>query len=146
MKTIIVAAIALVAMSFTRSTLKTSAPARAITAFGDWDEVGDKALDFTTGNETILFPSISKDYNQLKIRVTEGTLRVFDVKLYYDDGEFQTITMNQNFRDGGESRTLELTAPGHALVKFEFTYDVNVSDRGHKARLTVLCRNKVKKS
>ena len=94
MKTIIVAAIALVAMSFTRSTLHRSAPTHAVTAFGDWDEVGDKALDFTTGNETILFPSISKDYNQLKLRVTEGTLRVFDVKLYFDNGAFQTITMN----------------------------------------------------
>src|SRR6185436_20369374 len=54
-----------------------------------WFLLGDKKVGFSADHDVIRFGNWKDDVRQLKIRVTDGPLHMYDMKVYFDNGGVQ---------------------------------------------------------
>lgn len=126
------ALIAIMLFSFT--TVKQSS-----TCPGRWKFIGDKNVSFGLDRDVIHTGNINDDFRQLKIRVTDGPLKMYDMKVYFDNGDVQDVSIRTDIRQGGESRVIDLNGGLRHISKIEFWYETKGFARG-KARVAVLGR------
>ena len=107
---------------------------------GDWFFLGDKKVGFGVDHDVIRFGNWKDDVRQIKLKITDGPLRVYDIKVYFDNGEFQTIALKSRFNQGGESRVIDLVGGLRHLDRIEFTYETRGFAKG-RSRVAVWGRN-----
>ena len=125
-----IAAIAVAAYAFT--------PAKSNK--GSWFFLGDKSVGFGVDHDVIRFGNWKDDVRQIKIRVTDGPLKMYDMKIHFDNGGTQDVTLRNRFNQGSESRIIDLDGGLRHLSKIEFTYETKGFARG-RARVAVWGRN-----
>ena len=90
---------------------------------GPWKFLRDKNVSFGVDRDVILFGDLRDDFRQLKIRVTDGPLKMYDMKIHFDNGDVQDVSLRKHFRQGSESRVIDLNGGMRHLSKIEFTYE-----------------------
>ena len=101
----------------------------------DWKFIGDKIAAF--GVDRDVLPVRGNDaYSQLKIRVTGAPLHLIDMDIYFENGEKMNVPIKSNFRQGQESRVIDLPGGVRQLKKIEFLYETKGFRKG-KARIAV---------
>ena len=113
----------------TLSTNTTSIPA-------PWKFIADKQVGFAVDHDVILFGDLKDDFRQLKLKVTDGPLKVYDMKVHFDNGSVQDVSLRTHIPQGGESRVIDLDGGLRHLRKIEFWYETKGFLRG-KARVAV---------
>lgn len=108
---------------------------------GDWKFIGDKIVDYGYDRDVIQLGNIRDDFRQIKIRVTDAPLRIFDMKIHYDNGSVQDVTLRKVIPQGGESLVIDLVGNVRHLKKIEFRYKPGA--RGSKGRARVAVWGKV---
>ncbi len=131
---IAMAAVFSLTASFT--TTKTSQTAKA----GDWFFLEDKKVGFGVDHDVIHFGNWKDDVRQLKLRITDGPLKMYNMVIYFDNGTTQNVSMRFRFAQGSESRVIDLDGGLRHLTKIEFTYETKGFARG-RARVAVWGRN-----
>ena len=124
----------IVCLLFSVATLNcstTQRPARA-----DWRFIADKWVNYGLDRDVILFGDLKDDFRQLKIRVTDAPLKIYDLKIYFDNGDVQDVSLKLLFRQGDESRVIDLNGGLRHLRKIEFWYETKGVRKG-KARVAV---------
>jgi hypothetical protein len=112
----------------------------AETKAGEWYFLGDKTVGFGVDHDVIHFGNWKDDVRQIKLRVTDGPLRVYDMKIHFDNGTTQDVSLKNRFAQGSESRIIDLTGGLRHLSKIEFTYETRGVARG-RSRVAVWGRN-----
>jgi hypothetical protein len=102
----------------------------------EWKFIGDKNVRFGVDRDVIHCGSINDDFRQIKLKVTDGPLKVYDMKVYFDNDEVQDISIRNRIPQGGESRIIDLKGGLRHLKKIEFWYETKGFARG-KARVAV---------
>lgn len=105
-------------------------------ARADWRFMADKWVNYGLDHDAIVFGNVKDDFRQIKIRVTDAPLKVYDMKIYYDNGEVQDVSLKLLFRQGEESRVIDLNGGLRHLRKIEFWYETKGVRKG-KARIAV---------
>lgn len=123
------ALITIMLFSFTTAKETSTYPAR-------WKFIGDKNVSFGLDRDVIHTGNINDDFRQLKIRVTDGPLKMYDMKVYFDNGDVQDVSIRTDIRQGGESRVIDLNGGLRHISKIEFWYETKGFARG-KARVAV---------
>ena len=101
-----------------------------------WKFIADKKVSFGVDHDVIHTGNINDDFRQLKLRVTDGPLKIYDMKVYFDNGEMQDVSIRFQIRKGGESRVIDLNGGLRHLSKIEFWYETKGFVKG-RARIAV---------
>lgn len=109
-------------------------------AVGDWFFLEDKNVSFGVDHDVIHFGNWKDDVRQIKLKVTDGPLRMYDMKIHFDNGDVQDVALRSRFAQGSESRVIDLNGGLRHLKKIEFTYETKGFARG-RARVAVWGRN-----
>lgn len=107
---------------------------------GEWYFLGDKKVAFGVDHDVIHFGNWKDDVRQIKLKVTDGPLKMFDMKIHFDNGQSQDVSLRSNFNQGSESRVIDMDGGLRHLSSIEFTYETRGFARG-KSRIAVWGRN-----
>ncbi len=103
---------------------------------GDWFFLGDKNVGFGVDHDVIHFGNWKDDVRQIKLKVTDGPLKMYSMKIHFDNGGVQDVELRNRFAQGSESRVIDLTGGLRHLSKIEFWYETKGFVRG-KSRVAV---------
>jgi hypothetical protein len=103
---------------------------------GEWKFIEDKKVGFDIDHDVILVGNVNDDFRQIKLRVTDGPLEMYNMKVYFDNGGVQEIALRQRFAQGSESRAIDLDGGLRHLAKIEFWYETKGFLRG-RSRIAV---------
>ena len=120
--------------SLTSSFTTTKSPA------GQWFFLEDKNVGFGTDHDVIHFGNWKDDVRQIKLKVTDGPLKMYSMKIYFDNGTVQNVELRNRFAQGSESRIIDMDGGLRHLSKIEFWYETKGFLRG-KSRVAVWGRN-----
>ena len=107
---------------------------------GDWLFLGDKKVGFGADHDVIHFGNWKDDVRQIKLKVTDGPLKMYSMKIHFDNGGEQNVELRNRFVQGSESRVIDLDGGLKHLDKIEFWYETKGYLRG-KSRVAVWGRN-----
>jgi hypothetical protein len=106
------------------------------TAAGPWRFLGDKSVRFGVDRDVIIFGNWKDDVRQLKLKVTDGPLKMYSMTVYFDNGSTQNVALKNNFAQGSWSRVIDLDGGLRHLSKIEFVYETKGFIRG-RSRIAV---------
>jgi len=107
---------------------------------GDWFFLEDKKVGFGVDHDVIHFGNWKDDVRQLKLKITDGPLKMYDMKIYFDNGTTQDVQLRMRFAQGSESRVIDLDGGLRHLKKIEFWYETKGFLRG-RSRVAVWGKN-----
>ena len=107
---------------------------------GAWFFLEDKKVGFGVDHDVINFGNWKDDVNQIKLKVTDGPLKMFSMKIYFDNGTMQNVELRNRFAQGSESRVIDMDGGLRHLSKIEFWYETKGFLRG-KSRVAVWGKN-----
>ncbi len=102
----------------------------------DWRFIADKWVNYGVDRDVIHLGNIKDDFRQLKLRITDGPLKMYDMKVHFDNGGVQDVPLRSLFRQGSETRIIDLDGGLRHLNKIEFWYETKGFRKG-KARVAV---------
>ena len=102
----------------------------------EWKFIGDKNVRFGVDHDVIHCGVINDNFRQIKLKVTDGPIKIYDMKVYFDNGDVQDVSIRGQIRQGGESRIIDLTGGLRGLKKIEFTYETKGVAKG-RSRVAV---------
>lgn len=112
------AVLALAAMSFT-----TSDNARP------WELLGVRKVNFALDRDEIVVTRAEGVFTALQLKIKRGPINMHQMVVHYGNGETQEIALKENFREGSESRVIDLAGNRRVIRKVVFVYDTkNFSD------------------
>ena len=107
---------------------------------GSWTFLGDKNVGFGVDHDVIHFGNWKDYVRQIKLKITEGPLKMYRMNIHFDNGSVQEVTLRNRFAQGSESRVIDLDGGLSHLNKIEFWYETKGFLRG-KSRVAVWGRN-----
>lgn len=107
---------------------------------GQWFFLEDKKVGFGVDHDVIHFGNWKDDVRQIKIKVTDGPLKMYDMKIYFDNGTVQDVQLRSRFNQGSESRVIDMDGGLRHLSRIEFWYETKGFARG-RSRIAVWGRN-----
>jgi len=107
---------------------------------GAWYFLGDKTVGFGIDHDVIHFGNWKDDVRQIKIKITDGPLKMFSMKIHFDNGGTQDIELRNRFTQGSESRVIDLDGGLRHLSRIDFWYETKGFLRG-KSRVAVWGKN-----
>jgi hypothetical protein len=109
-------------------------------AAGEWFFLEDKKVGFGVDHDVIHFGNWKDDVRQIKLIVTDGPLKMYNMKIHFDNGTVQDVELRNRFAQGSESRVIDMDGGLRHLTKIEFWYETKGFLRG-KSRIAVWGRN-----
>jgi hypothetical protein len=101
-----------------------------------WKFIGDKTVGFGVDHDVIHAGNVNDDFRQIRLHVTNGPLKMYDMKVHFDNGETQNIEIRSQIPKGGYSRVIDLTGGLRHISKIEFWYETRGFAKG-RARVAV---------
>jgi len=109
---------------------------RTVEHAGPWKFIADKKVAFIADHDVIVFGNLRDDFRQIQLKVTEGPLKMYDMKIYFDNGSVQDVQLRSLFRQGSSSRVIDLDGGLRHLSKIEFWYQTKGVMKG-RSRVAV---------
>lgn len=101
-----------------------------------WRFIADKKVGFGVDHDVIVTGNTNDDFRKLKVRVTDGPLKMYDMKVYFDNGSVQDVSIRALIRQGGETRVIDLDGGLRHITRIEFWYETKGFLRG-RSRVAV---------
>jgi hypothetical protein len=108
----------------------------SIPAQDGWRFIADKIVAFGVDHDVIVTGNSNDDFRKLKLRVTDGPLKMYDMKVYFDNGSVQDVSIRIRIPQGGESRVIDLDGGLRHIKRIEFWYETKGFRKG-RARVAV---------
>jgi hypothetical protein len=90
---------------------------------GGWRYIGTTTARRSADRDAIAVRG-NDSFRRLKFSIRDAPLRIHRVRVTYDDGTRDDLPMRVEIPRGGESRAIDLNAPGRrSLRRIEFWYD-----------------------
>ena len=115
-------------------------PASLADKAGVWFLLGDKKVGFGVDHDVINFGNWKDDVKQIRLKITEGPLKMYNMKIHFDNGTVQEVQLRNRFVQGSESRVIDLDGGLRHLSKIEFWYETKGFAKG-RSRVAVWGRN-----
>lgn len=110
--------------------------ATSVHAQDGWRFIADKMVAFGVDHDVIVTGNTNDDFRKLKLRVTDGPLKMYDMKVYFDNGDVQDVSIRFRIPQGGESRVIDLDGGLRHIKRIEFWYETKGFRKG-RARVAV---------
>jgi hypothetical protein len=122
-------------------------PAVMISDAAGWHKIGERTVAFKTDRDEIAVIG-SDRFSTLKFKVTEAAIDLISIEIAFESGDNQNVTINQQVKAPGESRTIDLKGGSErSIKKIVFIYKTLPNSKDEKARVEIwgLKTNTVKK-
>ncbi len=93
-------------------------------------------MNYGLDHDVINSGNIRDDFRQIKFKVTDAPLRILDIKVFFDNGDVQDVSIRSLVKQGGESRVIDLIGGLRHLNRIQFWYSTAGRGKG-KARIAV---------
>ncbi|MBK8519493.1 MAG: hypothetical protein WAT20_11595 [Ferruginibacter sp.] len=107
-----------------------------VNAQDGWRFIADKWVAFGVDHDVIITGNTNDDFRKLKLRVTDGPLKMYDMKVYFDNGTIQDVSIRSRIPQGGESRVIDLDGGLRHIKRIEFWYETKGFRKG-RSRVAV---------
>jgi hypothetical protein len=101
-----------------------------------WKFIADKWVGWGVDHDVINTGNSNDEFRQLRLKVTDGPLKVYDMKIHFDNGDVQDVPLKVLIPKGGQSRVIDLNGGVRRLKKIEFWYETKGFAKG-RARVAV---------
>jgi hypothetical protein len=97
---------------------------------GTWVHVGKTSADFGKDHDIIDIHG-NDSFRKLRFKVTDAPLHLTRMVVTYENGDPDTVAIDQNISKGGWSRDLDLKGSGtRSIRKVDFWYSTNGKGQG----------------
>lgn len=103
----------------------------------DWKFIADKTVNFGVDRDVIHLGDFRDDFRQIRLHVTDAPLRMFDMKIHFDNGDVQDVELRAVIPQGGDSRVIDLVGGMRHIQKIEFWYKPGAKGRKGQSRVAV---------
>jgi uncharacterized protein YxeA len=107
----------------------------SFTTTSRWRYIGDKTVAMRYDRD-VLYVTGNDVFTRLQVKVTGAPLTMYDMDVYYENGDKQNVVLQCNFSQGESSRVIDLAGNKRRIKKIEFKYDTKNVGHGH-ARVAV---------
>jgi hypothetical protein len=107
---------------------------------GEWFFLGDKTIGFGVDHDVIHFGNWRDDVRQIKLKITDGPMKMFSMKIHFDNGSVQDVALRNRFTQGSESRVIDMDGGLRHLTRIEFWYETKGFAKG-RSRVAIWGRN-----
>lgn len=90
---------------------------------GSWKLLGEQLVNLVVDKDEFSFNDINGDFRQIQLRVTGGSVNIIDMKIQFDDGAVQNVTLQEVIKAGDKSRVIALDGGLRHLNKITFWYN-----------------------
>jgi hypothetical protein len=111
-------------------------PAVMLSDKSGWHKIGERNVDFVKDRDEILV-LVADRFAALKFKVTEASINLLDLEVYYESGDKQDIHLNNPVMSGTESRVVDLNGGERSLKKIVFVYKTLPNQSKEKAHVEV---------
>ncbi|MEP7264540.1 MAG: hypothetical protein ABI772_08580 [Bacteroidota bacterium] len=98
-----------------------------------WQKIGEVTASFKVEKDGISV--LGKDrFKSIKLRVTDAPINIYDVEVYYENGETEHLEVKTELKAGDDTRAINLKGNSMEIKKVVFTYKsvANMdSDKAH---------------
>ena len=109
-------------------------PAVVATNEPGWTHIGQTKASFKTQNESISVWG-ADEFSALKIKVSDATLQLQRMQVFYESGDMEDIDLKDHFHAGMESGVIQLKHNDRDIQKVAFTYKTASNTEGEKAEI-----------
>ncbi|HMT00133.1 MAG TPA: DUF2541 family protein [Saprospiraceae bacterium] len=107
----------------------------AFTAYSKWVIIGQKEANYGPDRD-VLKVTGNDIFKAIKIKVTDAGLDMMDMDIYFENGEKFNVAIRKNFKQGEESRVIDLPGNRRRIDRISFLYDTKGIMKG-KANVLV---------
>src|SRR5688572_15170891 len=107
---------------------------------GEWFYLGDKTVGIGADHDVIHFGNWKDDVRQIKLKITDGPLKMYNMKIHFDNGAVQEVALRNRFAQGSERRVIDMDGGLRHLTKIEFWYETKGFAKG-RSRVAIWGRN-----
>lgn len=90
--------------------------------FAKWKFIGQKEAKYGPDRD-VMFVQGNDVFKALKIKVVDAPLDMMDFDIYFENGEKMNVPIQKNFRQGEESRVIDLPGNKRRIDRISFLYD-----------------------
>jgi hypothetical protein len=101
-----------------------------------WSKLGETAVHGRADTDTIWVTRGNNRYRRMMFHVEGGDVEIYDMVITFANGETFRPDLRHQFRDGQDSRAIDLPGDTRMIQKIQFTYG-NSGRHGDQARLEV---------
>ena len=107
----------------------------AFTMYSKWVLIGQKEANYGPDRD-VLKVTGNDIFKAIKIKVTDAGLDMMDMDIYFENGEKFNVAIRKNFKQGEESRVIDLPGNRRRIDRISFLYDTKGVMKG-KANVLV---------
>lgn len=97
-----------------------------------WHKIGEIKADFKVEKESIVVMG-SDMFKSIKLMVTDAPINIVSLKVYYEDGQVDDVTVRSEIKAGGETRAIDVKMKD--IKKVEFVYKTVPNAKEDKAEV-----------
>lgn len=116
------------------SVLRAQKPEVVTSNKAGWRKIGDANVNFKTDKDEFIV--LGKDrFKSIQLKVTDAPVHVEDLQVYYEGGGKESVTVNQDFSAGSESKVFNLKNNSAEINKVVFIYRTKPNVKVDKAHI-----------
>lgn len=101
-----------------------------------WHKIGERPVDFVKDHDEFVVIGADR-FSAIKFKVTEASIQLINLNVYYESGDMQKILVNSPVIVGTESKVINLNGGERELKKIVFEYKTLANQTAQKAIVEV---------
>jgi hypothetical protein len=101
-----------------------------------WHKIGETTADFKTDKDVIKVWGDDR-FKSLRIKVTDAPVHIEQLTVVYQDGEPENIPVRYDFKQGTESRNIDLKGYERKIKEVDFIYRTVPNYKVDKAHIEI---------
>ncbi len=97
-----------------------------------WHKIGERSVDFVKDHDEFVVIGADR-FSAIKFRVSEASIQLINLKVYYESGDMQNIKVNSPILANEESKVINLNGGERNLKKIVFEYKTLPNQSAEKA-------------
>ena len=89
-----------------------------------WEFLGERVVSLRVDRDVIPVTPTEGTFRGLKLKVLNGSVEVFDLKVVYGNGSVHDVAVRQVIPAGGETRAIDLPGAARVIKRIELVYRI----------------------
>ena len=99
-----------------------------------WHKIGETTVSFAADRDALIVLGADK-FKAIRLKVTDAPIRVEDLEVYYENDSKEDVQLRSVFKQGSQSRVIDLKGLDRNLKKVVFYYHSIPNWKGDKAHV-----------
>ena len=109
-------------------------PAVVVSNEPGWHKIGQVTANFKVDKDELIVLG-ADHFKAIKLKVTDASIHIYDLEVYYESGDKEDIQVRQDLKKGEETRVIDLKGKERTLKKVVFVYKSISNIKDEKAHV-----------